>query len=289
MVLLSQYSADIDIFAPDRRSENPLKNIQVIDGAGNATFGVFRATESEFEYLFPNPGQDIELVEDFFARHHETFAAETLNNLWLRPIHKSKVQGIHGTLFYDYVDKRHHLPASKREIDRDLSQINPAQRELYARLRAEDSDTPDTVLPITRPELLGEIAGGPQLLEWFGGHAPSFHDAEVLTLALDRENARCNLRIHAFSMTPEVDDRGFFITKNHVVAAFRFEGVFDLELMDFNEQNAIYSLSLSRTASHHLRLEMEPAYGLNGFIEATQLNIELEPGIPQKSIYQPKG
>jgi hypothetical protein len=131
-----------------------LKNVQVRDGADNATLSIFRATESEFSYLFPSPGQDIEIIEDFIARHHESHVAEVLNNLWLRPIHKSKVDGIHGTLFYNYADKRHHLPASKREIDRDPSQINRAERELYTRMHEDEQAETELPQPVTTAELL---------------------------------------------------------------------------------------------------------------------------------------
>ena len=262
-----------------------MKNVQIIDGANNATFSVFRATESEFGYLFPNPGQDIEFVEDFFARHHEKFAIETLNNLWLRPIHKRDTHGIDGTLYYNYAAKRGYLPASKREIDRADAQINPSQRELYAHLRAQGSDIPSTVLPVTSAELLRELPGGSKLVEWFGGRVPSFHDAEIVSLFLDRNDARCNLNIHAFAMTPEVDERGFYKTKDHVVVSFQFVGVTNLELQDFNEQNVIYGLSVSRTTGGDLRLEMKACYGLFGFVEARQLEIQLEPGKPKATIY----
>jgi hypothetical protein len=262
-----------------------MKNVQIVDGADNATFSIFRATESEFEYLFPNDGQDIEIVEDFFARHHEKFATETLNNLWLRPIHKSKVNGIDGTLYYNHADKRRHIPASKREIDREASQINASERELYARLREKSSTTPDTILPATTPELLSDVPGGSELLDWFDGHVPSFHDAEVLTLALDRDASRCDMRIHAFEMTSEVDAEGYFVLGKHVIVSFRFEGVTNLELNDFNHQNVITELSLSRTAENDLRLELLQCYGLFGFIEARKVMIALEPGRPAKGVY----
>jgi hypothetical protein len=44
-----------------------MKDIQIIDGALNATFSIFQATEEEFALIFPNE-QDIELSEDFHAR-----------------------------------------------------------------------------------------------------------------------------------------------------------------------------------------------------------------------------
>jgi hypothetical protein len=256
-----------------------VKNIQIIDGADHATFSVFRATDEEFDYLFPAQGQDIEVIEDFFARHHETFAAETLGKLWERPIHKRDAHGIHGTLFYDHEDKRHHLPSSKREIDQDPSQINAAERELYTRLQAAEPADGYSPLPETTAAFLGEIPGGSQLLEWFG-YAPRFHDAEVLTVTLDREGPRCTIAIHGFEMTPEVDSDGYFILTKHVVVSFHLEGVSLLELGGFAEQNYLMGLSLSRTGDGQFRLELDPCGGLGGCVEARAMSIAIEPGKP---------
>ncbi|HWG16533.1 MAG TPA: hypothetical protein VN678_01635 [Acidobacteriaceae bacterium] len=95
-----------------------MKNIQIIDGAINATFSIFQATDEEFGSIFPQPEQDIEIVEDFIDRAGESEADRILTKLWTRPIRKPDVQGIHGTLYYDYKDKTQYLPKSKREIDR---------------------------------------------------------------------------------------------------------------------------------------------------------------------------
>jgi hypothetical protein len=110
-----------------------VKNIQIIDGADNATFNIFQATDDEFAAIFPGPGQDIEVVEEFVARVGEETAKKTLSGLWDRPIYKHDVQGIHGTLYYDHKEKAGYLPKSRREIDR--SGLNQSERALYARLR----------------------------------------------------------------------------------------------------------------------------------------------------------
>ncbi len=60
-----------------------------------------------------------------------------LNELWKRPVYKPEIHGLHGTLFYDYAAKRRHLPKSRCEIDRNPLQINEAERDLYAGLRAK--------------------------------------------------------------------------------------------------------------------------------------------------------
>ncbi len=114
-----------------------MKNIQIIDGADNATYSIFQATEQEFDEIFPGPGQDIEVVEEYVSRDGQVQAERVLSELWKRPIHKRDVQGIQGTLFYDYADKVMHLPQSKREIDRASASLNEFERDLYARLRKE--------------------------------------------------------------------------------------------------------------------------------------------------------
>lgn len=112
-----------------------MKNIQIIDGADNATYSIFQATGDEFVTIFPRPGQDIEMVEDYISRVGEDEAKKTLSRVWERPVYKHDVQGIHGTLYYDYKEKAKFLPESKREIDRATGQINESERVLYARLR----------------------------------------------------------------------------------------------------------------------------------------------------------
>lgn len=111
-----------------------MKNIQVIDGADNATFSVFQATEDEFSAIFPD-GQDVELSEDFYGRVGNEHAQAILSSIWERPILKRDANGIHGTIYYNWESKRRCLPASKREIDWDDSAINEAQRRLFRQAR----------------------------------------------------------------------------------------------------------------------------------------------------------
>lgn len=111
-----------------------MKNIQIIDGAVNATFSVFQATDEEFIGIFPD-GRDIELIEDLVERLGEDGTNTALKLLWNRPILKRNALGIHGTLFYDNDDRREHIPPSKREIDWDERSINQAQRDLFASYR----------------------------------------------------------------------------------------------------------------------------------------------------------
>ena len=111
-----------------------VKNIQIIDGAANAAFSLFQATEEEFNAIFPD-GQDIELLEDLIDRLGDEAAGAVLTSVWDRPILKRDAQGIHGTLFFDNEHRKAHIPTSKREIDWDSRSINQAQQDLFARHR----------------------------------------------------------------------------------------------------------------------------------------------------------
>ena len=62
------------------------------------------------------------------------------------------------------------------------------------------------------------------LIDIFGEY-PSFHDAEVLSILLDRDgeaSPSLTIQIHAWHMTNEVDQKGYFILKNQTVITFLF-------------------------------------------------------------------
>jgi hypothetical protein len=134
-------------------------------------------------------------------------------------------------------------------------------------------------------DLLNEIPGGPDLIAWFDGNVPSFHDAEIVELMLNRKNASCRLKVHGFRTTRDQDNAGYLVSVKHVVITFQLDEVTELELTDFNHQNVIDGLTLTRAANGNYLLEMEPCYGLFGKIEAANLQITLEPGAPDESVY----
>jgi hypothetical protein len=91
-----------------------MKNIQVIDGAINAAYSIFAATDKEFAAIFPGEGQDVEFIEDVIARLGDHQTGKLLAPLWERPIPKPQVAGIHGTLFYELEHKKKYYK-DKRE------------------------------------------------------------------------------------------------------------------------------------------------------------------------------
>ncbi|NLR72608.1 hypothetical protein HGI47_17165 [Novosphingobium sp. ERN07] len=107
-----------------------MKNVQIIDGAINATFSIFQATDEEFSIIFPD-GRDIEVADDLVERVGEVEASRVLAPLWQRPILKRDAMGIHGTLYYGAKERREFLPPSRREVDWDETCVNEAQRALF--------------------------------------------------------------------------------------------------------------------------------------------------------------
>jgi hypothetical protein len=108
------------------------------------------------------------------------------------------------------------------------------------------------------------------LLELIFGRWPSFHDAEVLRVVLDRsgdEGPTLEVTIHVFDMTSDVDPQGFCVLKNHTEVTLRFTLVGLKRLQWFNHQNVLSSLEISEIDpkecdGRRLRVEMPSSYGL---------------------------
>ena len=100
--------------------------------------------------------------------------------------------------------------------------------------------------------IYASIPGGSDLVAWFG-HAPSFHDAEIVSFSLNRRSAS-KLVLHAWNTTREVDERGYFVLDRHAVVTFALEDVLDLELDGFSHQNVVFGLVLRRAPDRTGRL-----------------------------------
>lgn len=98
---------------------------------------------------------------------------------------------------------------------------------------------------------------GSELLTSVFGYWPTFHDAEVVRLELVRVEpygAGPDLLadVHAFEITNEVDAKGHFVLRHDVLVSFRFRGVDQLRLEDWNNQNAIFGLGIEDIRSRQL-------------------------------------
>lgn len=140
--------------------------------------------------------------------------------------------------------------------------------------------------------LYAGILGGPELLAWFG-RVPSFHDAEVVRVVLNRR-APSTLSVHTWRLTNQVDAQSYFILDRHAVVTFELEDVLDVQLEHFSPQNVIFGLQLRRATTRPDRMphyfgdaspddfeiELDPCYGLSGYVRCRRISISFVPGKP---------
>jgi hypothetical protein len=119
-----------------------------------------------------------------------------------------------------------------------------------------------------------EFENAVALTSIFGGW-PSFHDAEVLRVSLDRsgsEGPTLDAVIHVFEMTSEVDPKGYYVLTHHTELSLRFTEVVLSRCQWFNHQNVLSSLEVEElNPSEHegrcFRVTMPSTYGLEAEFE----------------------
>ena len=116
-----------------------------------------------------------------------------------------------------------------------------------------------------------------ELEEWFG-YWPSFHDAEIVGLHLNRKGSS-SLRVHTWEMTNNVNAQGFYELIKHIVVEVALEGISNVNLGDLAEHSILLDLGAEKT-ERGFRLDFSAAYGLFGTIEAQRLSLHLKPGKP---------
>jgi hypothetical protein len=79
------------------------------------------------------------------------------------------------------------------------------------------------------------------------GHFPSFHDAEIISIHLERDGEDApflEAKIHVFETTDKVDAQGRYVLKNHTLVTFRFTMIVMGEIKWFNHQNVLALLDI---------------------------------------------
>jgi len=137
--------------------------------------------------------------------------------------------------------------------------------------------------PIGMDDWLQTIPGAQALFDWFG-YWPSFHDSEVLGVELNRRGSS-KIRVHAFGVTGAVDSNDLYVCEKHCTVTMVLDDVSGVELADFNHQNVISSLKISRENNEFI-LMLASSYGVAGSIRARSVRIEIAAGIPEDSQYK---
>ncbi|WP_026792820.1 Imm50 family immunity protein [Pleomorphomonas oryzae] len=137
-----------------------------------------------------------------------------------------------------------------------------------------------------------DIPGGAELLAWFG-QEPTFHDAEIISLFLNRSGVS-ELKLHGWINTGDVGPDGSFVLAKQALVTFSLEKIMDLQLDGFSAQNVISGLELGYATDrgrsncfplpqdpHDIDIELMPCYGLDGFIRAKKVTVSFVPGQPK--------
>ena len=132
-----------------------------------------------------------------------------------------------------------------------------------------------------------EFIQGFELVVAHLGLWPSFHDAEVLKLVIDRTRVATSkelspvleLHLRGWVMTSEVTDQGFYKRNGEAVFHFRFEGVGNVQIEGFNNQNVLSALNLELVSHPHdasrlvLQVELEHCYEFQASFTAQKAQV----------------
>ena len=131
---------------------------------------------------------------------------------------------------------------------------------------------------------------GIEQLEAIFGEKLSFHDAEVTRLALSRGReeygeALLDIDIHIFAVEGlSPDDRSFVLGRHHL-ASLQFVSIQELELSNFNHQNAIMGLHIQKLNppinGAQYRVSIPAAFGLDAHFNCFEVLLRgIQPCFP---------
>jgi hypothetical protein len=130
---------------------------------------------------------------------------------------------------------------------------------------------------MTLPFEVASIDGAQELYDWFG-YWPSFHDAEVVRLELNRSGPS-SLSVLTRETTGEVDQKGYHVPAKNATVDFMIEGISDLDLNGFSHQNVVNNIKIEKTPNGFL-VTLWPCYGLAGTIDSSKISIQVSPEKP---------
>jgi hypothetical protein len=142
--------------------------------------------------------------------------------------------------------------------------------------------------------------GNSEALTRIFGRWPLFHDAEVLSISLDREGQypyygpTLDMAIHVFEMTSEVDDRGYYVLRHHTLVRFRFHQVVEVALEGFNHQNDLYGLNIIDISERQMEwvrfgVKLDSSFGVGAAFHCRAVTVlSVEPYNPQTEPQSPR-
>lgn len=84
------------------------------------------------------------------------------------------------------------------------------------------------------------------------------------------ESQTVDLVLHAFEMTDEVDEKGYFVLRKHALVTFHFAAVHDASLERFDSDNTLFALDITRASdARAFRVELDSVIDKPGDFSAT--------------------
>jgi Immunity protein 50 len=101
-------------------------------------------------------------------------------------------------------------------------------------------------------------------------------------------------KIYMFEATSEVDDRGFYVLKNHEVGTILFSGIDNSSIAGFNQQNVLSDLVIADISSRQLDLlkfevHFASVFGVEAEFKCRAVEVEaVEPFGPREDTAFPR-
>lgn len=146
-----------------------------------------------------------------------------------------------------------------------------------------------------------DVVKGYRKLTEIYGRWPSFHDAEVLNMSLERrgrdewEGPVFRASVHIFEGVRDEEDSKGIKYINHAIVTFRFATVVDLSLGNFNQQNAIMDLVFEAGSPRSkdvmwggpaYQITFESSFGVSCSFVCSSVEIDsIEKACPPGSVY----
>lgn len=92
---------------------------------------------------------------------------------------------------------------------------------------------------------------------------PSFHDSEIIAVTLQRTKASLTLEIDLLFFAKDLNQSITSCSQTHTIVLIKFEEISELELYDFNHQNAIFGLYFDRQEDNLWNVTIAPAHGIS--------------------------
>jgi hypothetical protein len=114
------------------------------------------------------------------------------------------------------------------------------------------------------------------------GKWPSFHDAEIVRICLNREGKKgpyLEACIYVFEQSSEVDETGHYILKNPTLVTFHFTHIVLESLKWFNQQNVLWDLEITdilpqKNEGCNFRVEMPSSFGCEARFNCREIIVD---------------